>query len=85
MSETQSIDIPRDVFDSACLTHAELELEPALVLYAQLRLSIGKARALAGLSLWAFRQQLAARQIPTHLAIADVHEDIATLTQLGRF
>ena len=84
MSETQSIDIPRDVFDSPRLTSAELKLELALALYAQQRLSIGKARELAGMSLWAFRQQLAARQIPTHLDIDDVQEDIKTLTQLGR-
>ena len=84
MSEIQSIDIPRDVFDSARLTRAELKLELALALYAQQRLSIGKARELAGMSLWAFRQQLAARQIPTHLDIEDVQEDINTLTQLGR-
>ena len=84
MSEMQSIDIPRDVFDSARLTSAELKLELALALYAQQRLSIGKARELAGMSLWAFRQQLAARQIPTHLDIDDVQEDIKTLTQLGR-
>ena len=84
MSEPQNIDIPRDVFDSTHLSCAQLKLELALTLYTQQRLSIGKARELAGLSLWAFRQQLAARQIPTHLAIDDVQKDIATLHQLGR-
>jgi len=84
MSETQSIEIPRDVFDSARLTTAELKLELALALYSQQRLSIGKARELAGLSLWAFRQQLAARQIPTHLDVDDVQDDIDALSRLGR-
>ena len=84
MSDIQSIEIPRDILDSARLTSTELKLELALALYAQRRLSIGKARELADMSLRAFRQQLVARQIPAHLDVDDVVEDIATLHQLGR-
>jgi predicted HTH domain antitoxin len=84
MNTTEHIEIPRDVLESARLTSAELKLELALSLYAQRRLSIGKARELAGMSLWAFRQQLAARQIPVHLDSDDIEDEIATLQRLGR-
>ena len=53
-------------------------------LYATGRLSIGKARELAELSLWQFRQILAARQIPVHYDTTDLDDDLATLRELGR-
>ncbi len=59
-------------------------MELALHLYAQNRLSIGKARQLAGLSLWEFRQLLGSRQIPPHYEEADFEEDVTTLRELGR-
>ena len=63
---TAHIDIPDDILDSARLTPAEAKRELALALYAQRRLSAGKARSLAGLSLWEFRQLSASRGIPVH-------------------
>ena len=56
----------------------------ALHLYAQGRLSIGKARELAGMALWEFRQLLASRRIAPHYDAADLDEDVATLRELGR-
>ena len=59
--------------------------EPASIsLYAQRRLGIGKARELAGMSLWTFRQLLAFRKIPPHYDEAELQEDLATLKELGR-
>lgn len=58
------IEIPEDILDSARLTTSELKTEIAVSLYAAGRLAIGKARALAGIDLWQFRQLLAARGIP---------------------
>jgi len=78
------LEIPQDVMDSARLTVTELKLELAISLYTQGRLSIGKARELAGVSLWEFRQSLAARRIAPHYDVADLHEDAATLRALGR-
>jgi predicted HTH domain antitoxin len=54
----------------------------ALWLYAQGRLSVGKARELAGISLWEFRQVLASRRITVHYDQEDLQEDIATLSKL---
>ena len=79
-----SIEIPQDVLTSARLTEQELKIEVAVHLYSTHRLSIGKARELAGLSLWQFRQILASRQIPAHYDVEDLEADVRTLRALGR-
>ena len=84
MSAVSVLEIPRDVLDSARLSVDDLKLELAVSLYAQRRLSVGKARELAGLSLWEFRQLLATRHIPVHYDVTDLHDDVATLKDLGR-
>jgi predicted HTH domain antitoxin len=81
---TLAIEIPQDIMDSARLTVAELKIELAVYLYGQGRLSIGKARELAGMSLWEFRQLLGLRRIPPHYDEAELDKDIATLRKLGR-
>lgn len=84
MNAVQVLEIPQDVLDAARMTPAELKVELAVHLYAQGKLSIGKARELAGMSLWEFRQLLAARRIPPHYDVSDLHEDITTLRALGK-
>ena len=84
MSTIRVLEIPQDVLDSARFTPAELKMEMAVYLYAQGRLSIGKARDLARMSLWEFRQLLALRRISPHYDERDLDEDIATLRELGR-
>ena len=77
------LDIPQDILDSARLNVDGMKLELAVALYAQRRLSVGKARELAGLSLWEFRQILASRKIPPHYDTEDLAEELATLRALG--
>ena len=84
MGDARVIEIPRDVLDSARLTKDQIRIELAITLYNQRRLSIGKARELAGLSLWEFRQYLGQRRIPAHYDIADLKEDIHVLQEAGR-
>lgn len=79
----KTLEIPADILDSARLTVEELKIEVAVSLYAQGRLSIGKARELAEMSLWQFRQVLAARQISPHYDVDDLAEDINTLNELN--
>ena len=79
-----TIDIPQDILDSARISVPEIKVELAIHLYAQGRLSIGKARELAEMSLWQFRHLLAARQIPVHYDVDDLEDEVATLRQLGR-
>jgi predicted HTH domain antitoxin len=56
----------------------------AIQLYAQGRLSIGKARELAEMSLWQFRHLLAARQIAVHYDVSELEDEVATLKKLER-
>lgn len=76
-------DIPQDILDSARLSVDEMKLELAIALYARRRLGLGKARELAGLPLWEFRQILASRKIPPHYDTQDLAEDVANLRALG--
>lgn len=81
MSDLNTIHIPQDILDSARLTLPEIRQELALSLYAQGRLGIGKARELAGLSLWEFRQLLTTRRINPHYDVRELDEDLDTLPQ----
>ncbi len=83
-SHTITLTIPQDILDSACLTINELKTEIAISLYATGRLSIGKARELADMSLWEFRQLLAFRRVSPHYDTTDLEQDIATLRDLER-
>jgi predicted HTH domain antitoxin len=79
-----TLEIPQDVLDAAHLSLQDARRELALALYAQRRLSLGKARELAGLSLWEFRQWLATRHIEAHYDPADLQDDLDALRELGR-
>ena len=81
-THTAHLEIPDDVLDSARMTIDEMQVELAIHLYEQKRLSIGKARELAGLSLWQFRQILGSRQIEPHFDIEDFEQDLETLRGL---
>ena len=52
MSISNTLEVPQDILDSARLTITELKVEMAVYLYSQGRLSMGKARELAGMALW---------------------------------
>lgn len=84
MPATAHLEIPQDVLDSARMTPDQLLVELAVHLYAQGRLSLGKAHELAGLSLWEFRQILGLRQIAPHFGSEDLERDLETLRHLNR-
>ena len=54
----------------------ELRKELALALYGRQALSLGKARALAQMTRWAFEELLGQRNIPRHYSEEDLQEDI---------
>ena len=83
MSDTVTFEVSQDILDSAHLTAPELKLELAIWLYAQGRLSAGKARELADMSIWEFRQVVATRHITVHYEIDDLQDDIATVSKLS--
>ncbi len=82
MSNLDILKIHQDILDSARLTINDLRTEIAVSLYAQRRLSIGKAHELADMSLWEFRQLLAFRRISPDYDVSDLDRDIATLQEL---
>ena len=84
MSIVRVLEVDQDILDSARLTPSELKVEMAVHLYEQGRLSVGKARELADMTLWEFRQLLASRRIPPHYDETDLEKDVATLRELGR-
>jgi len=84
MRNVNVLQIPQDILDSSRLSVSELKVELAVYLYTQRRLSIGKARELADMSLWELRQLLASRRISPHYDETDLDEDIATLREIGR-
>jgi len=66
------------------MTPWELRRELSVYLFQQGRLSFGKAREMAGMTVWAFQQLLGSRGIPVHYDVEDYEEDLATLGELGR-
>ena len=78
----QTLSIDQDILDSARLTAEDAKVELAVYLYSQRRLSVGKARELAGMTLSAFRQLLASRQISPHYDEDDLLADLTTLRSL---
>ena len=84
MGTVRVVEVAQDILDSARLTPSELKVEMAVHLYSQGRLSVGKARELADMTLWEFRQLLASRRIPPHYDEADLGADVISLRELGR-
>jgi len=84
MSSTISIEIPREVPHAVRMRLRDLKQELAIFLFQQGRLSFGKAREMAGMTVWEFQQLLASREIPVHYDVEDYEEDITTLKELGR-
>jgi predicted HTH domain antitoxin len=84
MSETVAIEIPQEVLHAARMTREQLRLELAVHLFQEGRLSLGKAREMAAMTVWAFQQLLGSRGIPVHYDVQDYEDDLATLKGLGR-
>lgn len=79
MADMQLMEISQDILDSARLSLNDLKLELAVTLYVQEKLSLGKARELAGMSSWEFRQILSTRRISPHYDIEELNGDITQL------
>ncbi len=84
MSDFVSIQIPREVLLATRMTPDELARELAISLFQQGKLSLGKARQVAGMSFWAFQQLLGSRSIPIHYDIEEYEMDMKNLRDLGR-
>lgn len=78
------IGIPRDILHTSRMSPVEMKRELALTLFQQGKISFGKARELAGMTVWAFQQLLGSREILVHYDVEDYLEDRATLEKLGQ-
>ena len=78
------IGIPRDILHTTRMSPVEMKRELALTLFQQGKISFGKARELAGMTVWAFQQLLGSREIPVHYDVEDYLEDRAALEKLGQ-
>ena len=70
-----SIDIPAEVIHSTRMTLEEMKLELALLLFQQGKLSFGKAREMADMTVWDFQQLLGQRKIAVHYDVQDYLAD----------
>ncbi len=84
MESTVTIEVPREVLHAARMTPEELRRELALALFQQGKLSFGKARELADMTVWDFQLLLGSRGIPVHYGIQEYEEDRRTLKELGQ-
>lgn len=84
MSSMISIEIPRDIIHATRMTPQELRRELAVHLFQQGKLSFGKAREMAEMTVWSFQQLLGSRGILIHYNIEDYDEDLSSLRELGR-
>ena len=78
------IDIPREVLHATRMSPQELKRELAIHLFQRDKLSFGKAREMAGMTVWEFQQFLGSRGISVHYDVAEYEEDLETLKELGR-
>ncbi len=84
MGDIVFIEIPREILRATRMTPSDLRRELAISLFQQGKLSIGKAREMAGMSFWAFQQLLGSRDIPVHYDVEDYEADLTTLHDLDR-
>lgn len=65
------------------MSEKDLLIELAVALYAAQKISFGKARRLAGLDWYRFREILAERKISAHYDIEQFEKDLANLDPLN--
>jgi len=80
---TVSIEIPGEVMHAARMTPEELKRELAIHLFQEGKLSFGKARELAGLTVWEFQNLLGSRNILIHYGVEEYEDDLKTLREMG--
>ena len=78
-----TLKIPDDIVKATGRTEHEFLVELAVHLYAERRLKLGHALRLSGLGRLEFENELAQRNISLY-TVDDLHDDVATLKELGR-
>ena len=68
--------------EAANRSEQELKVEPAVMLYAQKRLSFGQARKVAGMGYFEFEKLLFDRNIPAHYDVEEFEEYLKTIEKM---
>jgi len=84
MSSTIVIEIPREIIHATRMTPEELRRELAIHLFQQGKLSFGKTREMADMTIWAFQQLLGSRDVPIHYDLEDYEADRFTLKEIDQ-
>jgi len=82
MSTTVSIEIPREILRATRMTPQEIKQDLAILLVPAGKTLIGKAREMAGMSVWSFQQLLGSRGILSAMIQMEYEEDIQTLNMI---
>jgi predicted HTH domain antitoxin len=77
-----TLTIPDDILEQVHISSTDLQVEIAIYFYEKQRLSIGKARKLAGLNLIQFQKELSKRNIYLHLDANEIDKEFQNLNQL---
>jgi predicted HTH domain antitoxin len=83
MSEMVPIEIPKEILHVTRMTKLDLRRELAVALFQQNKLSFGKARELAEMTVWDFQQLLATRKIDAHYNTDAYQRDLTAIEELG--
>jgi predicted HTH domain antitoxin len=75
-----TITVPDELINAARLTPEQVRFDLALGLYADRRVTLGKAAALAGMSQSDFLDELGKRRIPVHYDLDDLASDLRTVS-----
>jgi len=80
----RALRVSDDVVAATRMTEEELAREFAVFLYREGKLSLARAKEIAGMDRVSFQQLLASRKIPIRYVKADLGADVATLRKLKR-
>lgn len=82
MIATSDIVVPKEFLVSAGMSEDEMRIDLAVHLYATHRLSMGKAKELAGLDMISFQREMKRRNVYHNYDIEEFKKDLETLDRL---
>ncbi len=74
-----TLTIPDEILSQSNITSTDMRIEVAAYLYEKQRMSIGKAKLVAGLNLIQFQKELAKRNIYLQIEAKDLETEINNL------
>lgn len=80
----KALKVSAEITAATHMAEEELARKFAVFLYRERKLSLSRAKDIAGMGRIAFQQLLASRGIPIRYAKADLRTDVASLRALGR-